>query len=193
MRLLPLFALLIAAMGDVAAAPAADTLRLLHREPLSLLDWGIYQMEVELQSVRRSDKDFIRVYYVPQSQHIRIDAVFLVSQAEVDAISPRATCYVRHHAIKLTLGIIDTDRLNIAPAAEFRLGAKFSHQNSDAYPDSPDASEIGTALLGLVDVHVGISAREDEFPFVQVMRCDGLALSQEVSYHAPTTEDITPR
>lgn len=188
-----LLVVLLAAATTVAAAPAADTLRQLHHEPLSLLDWGIYQMEAEMQSVRRSDKDFIRVYYVPQTQRIRVDAVFLVSQAEVDAISPRSTCFVRHHAIKLTLGIIDTDRLNIAPAAEFRLGSKFSHQNSDAYPDRPDASAVGAALLRMIDVHVGISAREDEFPFVQVMRCNGLALSQDVSYHGPTPEDITPR
>ena len=187
-----LLVVLLAAATTVGAAPAADTLRQLHHEPLSLLDWGIYQMEAEMQSVRRTDKDFIRVYFVPQTQRIRVDAVFLVSQAEVDAISARTTCYVRHHAIKLTLGIIDTDRLNIAPAAEFRLGSKFSHQNSDAYPDSPDADAVGAALLGLIDVHVGISASEDEFPFVQVMRCDGLALSQEVIYHGATSEDITP-
>ena len=186
-----LLAVMIAA--HVVAKPVDDTLHRLHGEQLSLLDLDIYQLEAELQSVRRNDKDFIRAYYAPQSKHNLIDAAFLVSQAEVDAITPRTACYVRHHAIKLTLGIIDTDRLHVAPTAEFRLGSKFSHQNSDAYPDSPDAGAIGAALMGIIDVHVGITTHEDEFPFVQAMRCDGLALSQEVTYHAPTSEDIIPR
>lgn len=122
-----LLAVMIAA--HVVAEPVDDTLHRLHGEQLSLLDLDIYQLEAELQSVRRNDKDFIRAYYAPQSKHNLIDAAFLVSQAEVDAITPRTACYVRH----------------------------------------------------------------DEFPFVQAMRCDGLALSQEVTYHAPTSEDIIPR
>lgn len=190
MKRFPLVTMLLAATASATADSTTETLARLHGEPVSLLDWGIFQLEAELQSVRRNDKDFIRAYYVPQSQRIRVDAVFLVPKEEVDAISARTACYVRHHAIKLTLGIIDTERLTLAPAAEFRLGSKFSHQNPEAYRNAPDVGEVGTALIKIVDVHVGIVTSEDAFPFDQSMRCDGPAYSQEVKYHVPDTEDV---
>ncbi len=163
----------------------------LRAEPLSLFDWGLFMLEDELQSVRRQDADFIRVAYEPSQKRVVVHGVFLVEQAEVDDINARRSCYVRHHAIKLTLGVIDTDRIHIAPAAEFRLGMKFSHHNSDAYPEMPDAAALGADLLQSIYIKVGVVTDVSEFPFAAIMRCEGSVLSQDVKYGGSMLEDIT--
>ena len=186
---------LVLGSGSVAIAAGGDlerTVQALRAEPMSLFDWGLFRLEEELQSVRREDKDFIRVFYNPDDQRIIVDGVFLVEKAELDAINARRTCFVRHHAIKLTLGIIDTDRIHIAPAADFRLGMKFSHHNSEAWPELPDAATIGAALLESIHIRVGIATDAEQFPFLQEMHCEGALLSQDVRYGAPIAADITP-
>ena len=151
-------------------------------EPLSLFDWGLFTLEEELQSVKRNERDFIRTSYQPEKNRILIDGVFFVEENEIEAINARRACYTRHHAIKLTLGIIDTDRINLAPAAEFRMGLKFSHRDNESDPDQPDAEEIGEQLMQMVYIKVGIGSNPDQFPFLQDMRCDGALLSQDVNY-----------
>ena len=82
----------------------------------------------------------------------------------------------------MTLGIIDTDRINLAPAAAFRLGLKFSHRDPGRYPEQPDAEHIGKQLMDMIYIKVGIGSDEEQFPFLQDMRCDGQLLSQDVNY-----------
>lgn len=154
----------------------------LKSEPLNLFDWGLFSLEEELQSVLRNKRDFIRASYDPKGNKIIVDGVFFVDANEIKAINAQRACYKRHHAIKLTLGIIDTDRINLAPAAEFRLGLKFSHRDPDRYPEQPDAEQIGKQLMQMMHIKVGIGSNVDQFPFLQDMRCDGALLSQEVSY-----------
>ncbi|MGR8949528.1 MAG: hypothetical protein ACU84Q_15895 [Gammaproteobacteria bacterium] len=154
----------------------------LKTEPLSLFDWGLFTLEEELQSVLRNKRDFIRTSYDPKENKIIIDGVFFVEVNEIKAINPQRACYKRHHAIKLTLGIIDTDRINLAPAAEFRLGLKFSHRDPDRYPEQPKAEEIGKQLMEMMHIKVGIGSNDEQFPFLQDMRCSGPLLSQDVSY-----------
>ena len=175
-----------AATGNNLAEVVAD----LRGEPMSLFDWGLYQLEAELQSVRRHELDFVRVEYDPERERITVKSVFLVSEDEVKARTAARACYTRHHAIKLTLGVIDTDRIHLSPAAEFRMGTKFSHHNSDAYSELPDAAAIGKTLLDAIDVRVAISTNQSEFPFDQVIRCSGAALSQNVDYSGETMEDM---
>ena len=151
-------------------------------EPLSLFDWGLFSLEEELQSVLRNKRDFIRTSYLPSKNQILIDGVFFVDANEIKAINPRRACYKRHHAIKLTLGIIDTDRINLAPAAEFRLGLKFSHRDPSRYPEQPDAEHIGKQLMDMIYIKVGIGSDDEQFPFLQDMRCEGQLLSQDVNY-----------
>ena len=154
----------------------------LKSEPLTLFDWGLFSLEEELQSVLRNQRDYIRTSYYPAKNQILIDGVFFVEANEIKAINAKRACYKRHHAIKLTLGIIDTDRINLAPAAEFRLGLKFSHRDPDRYPDQPDAEQIGKQLMDMIHIKVGIGSDEEQFPFLQDMRCDGPLLSQDVNY-----------
>ena len=154
----------------------------LKSEPLNLFDWGLFSLEEELQSVLRNKRDFIRASYNPKANKIIIDGVFFVEANEIKAINAERACYKRHHAIKLTLGIIDTDRINLAPAAEFRLGLKFSHRDPDRYPEQPDAEQIGKQLMQMMHIKVGIGSNVDQFPFLQDMRCNGPLLSQDVSY-----------
>ena len=130
----------------------------------------------------RNKRDFIRTSYLPSKNQILIDGVFFVDANEIKAINPRRACYKRHHAIKLTLGIIDTDRINLAPAAEFRLGLKFSHRDPSRYPEQPDAEHIGKQLMDMIYIKVGIGSDDEQFPFLQDMRCEGQLLSQDVNY-----------
>ncbi len=185
-------AVLLACFALQAAATDIRAIeKSLRAEPLSLFDWGLFMLEDELQSVRRHGKDFIRVAYEPAQKRVVVDGVFMVEQAEVDDINAYRACYMRHHAIKLTLGVIDTDRIHIAPAADFRLGMKFSHHNSDAYPDMPDAAALGAGLLESIYVKVSVVTDIDEFPFVVAMRCEGRLLSQDVKYGGSMIEDMT--
>ena len=173
-------------------APEPEVIGALKSEPLTLFDWGLFTLEEELQSVLRNQRDYIRTSYNPAKNQILIDGVFFVEANEIKAINAKRACYKRHHAIKLTLGIIDTDRINLAPAAEFRLGLKFSHRDPDRYPDQPDAERIGEQLMEMIHIKVGIGSDEEQFPFLQDMRCDGPLLSQDVNYgygissHNPT-------
>ncbi|MEX2479316.1 MAG: hypothetical protein WD928_00500 [Gammaproteobacteria bacterium] len=185
-------ALLALLAARPSAADVADTVAALRDEPLSLFDWGLFRLEEDLQSVRRQDQDFIRVFYEPEDQRIVVEGIFLVDKQEIKAVNAQRACFTRHHAIKLTLGVIDTDRIHIAPAADFRLGMKFSHHNSDAWPELPDAAELGAEMLNAVFIKVGIADDPEQFPFLQVMRCDGALLSQEVEYHLPIADDVTP-
>jgi hypothetical protein len=194
------FAITIAALGLSLVTSAEDaprdgldrTVAGLRSEPMSLFDWGLVRLEEELQSVRRQDQDFIRVYYDPAKNRIVVEGVFVVEPAEIEAIDAKRACFVRHHAIKLTLGVIDTDRIHVAPAADFRMGMKFSHHNSDAWPELPDAAKLGTTLLELVEIRVGIVSDPEQFPFIQDMRCAGALLSQHIDYGAPVAADIIP-
>ena len=163
-------------------AAESEVIGALMAEPLSLFDWGLFTLEEELQSVLRNKRDYIRTSYDPGKNQILIDGVFFVEVNEIKAINAERACYKRHHAIKLTLGIIDTDRINLAPAAEFRLGLKFSHRDPDSHPDQPDAEQIGKQLMDMIHIKVGIGSDEEQFPFLQDMRCDGDLLSQDVRY-----------
>lgn len=189
-----ILACILSAMLPVLAASAdmRTAVETLRTEPMSLFDWGVFQLEEELQSVRRNDKDFIRVSYDSAQHRLVVEGVFLIEKAEVDAINAKRACFVRHHAIKLTMGVIDTDRIHLAPAADYRLGMKFSHHNSDAYPDLPDAAALGARMLESVYIKVGIATDIEEYPFVQVMRCEGRLLSQDVVYHGATRQDLLP-
>ncbi len=176
------------AAGVAQAADMKTVVTKLRAEPMSMFDWGLFLVEEELQSVRRKQSDYLRVSYDPASEKILVDAVFLIDRDEADAIGGERACYTRHHAIKLTFGIIDTDRIHIAPAADFRLGMKFSHHNSDAYPELPDAARIGADLMKSIHIKVGVATNPDEFPFDLIARCAGMALSQDVEYN-----NIPPR
>ena len=163
-------------------AAESEVIGALMAEPLTLFDWGLFTLEEELQSVLRNKRDYIRTSYDPGKNQLLIDGVFFVEANEIKAINAERACYKRHHAIKLTLGIIDTDRINLAPAAEFRLGLKFSHRDPDRYPEQPDAEQIGKQLMSMIHIKVGIGSDEEQFPFLQDMRCDGALLSQDVRY-----------
>lgn len=178
-------AAVLLALSTCIPAPARDLDAIvaeLRGEPMTLFDWGVFMVENELQSVRRHEKDYVRVYFDPKKKRLTVDSVFVVSREELASVDPRRACYTRHHAIKLTFGIIDTDRIHLAPAADFRLGMKFSHHNSDAFPDLPDAAALGRELLDAVYIRVGITANLADFPFDQDMRCEGPLMSQEVDY-----------
>lgn len=179
-------AVFVAALCVCLVTPAtADVKALvnnLRNEPMTLFDWGLFLLEEELQAVRRNQSDYLRVTYDKKRELIVVDAVFLVDPEEVKAVSADRACYTRHHAIKLTFGVIDTDKIHIAPASDFRLGTKFSHHNSDDYPELPDAAKIGAELLKSVHIKVGVVTNVDQFPFDLVARCEGLALSQKVDY-----------
>jgi len=48
-------------------------------------------------------------------------------------------------------------------------------------------------LLNAVDIRVGITSNPDEFPFDLLLRCNGMAMSQDVNYGgAPVKELLTP-
>lgn len=177
-----LAALLLAVAGGAGAMDVGDRVAALRAEPLSLFDWGLYQLERELQSVRRDERDFIRALYDAASGRIIVDGTFFVFPEEIAAVNPRRACYTRHHAIKLTLGIIDTDRLHVAPAAAFRFGLKFSHRDPENLPDEPDAEVVGEELMDTVEIRVAVGSDEEQFPFNLDMRCDGRLMSQEVFY-----------
>ena len=164
----------------------------LKREPLSLFDWGLHDLENELQGVRRHERDFVRVQFEPALERIVVDGTFFMEADEVRDLSSKDSCYMRLHALKLMFGIIDTNILNVAPAADFRLGVKFSHRDSDAYPEQPDAAKIGAELLQSVYIRVGVGSRRDEFPFMQDMRCEGELMSQDVHYGPESTQGYLP-
>lgn len=176
---------MLCAAGDVEQRALVNKLK---AEPMSLFDWGLYSLEEELQSVKRNERDYIRAYYDIAKNRIFIEGVFFVDAKEIKAINARRACYTRHHAIKLTLGIIDTDRINLAPAAEFRLGSKFSHTDHEGDTAQPNADAIGKQLMEVAYIKVGIGSNVDQFPFVQDMRCAGDALSQEVTYSDGTVD-----
>lgn len=180
-----------------AAAPVSGDIdalvKNLRSEPMTLFDWGLFLLEEELQSVRRNQSDYLRVLYDVEQKRIVIDAVFLITADEVKAVTADRACYTRHHAIKLTLGVIDTDRIHLAPAADFRLGTKFSHHNSDAYPDLPDAAAVGAELMKTVFIKVAVATDIDNFPFDLLSRCTGLALSQDVEFNGVANKDLLTR
>lgn len=178
--------------GTAAGVELADRVEQLRAEPLSLFDWGLYQLERELQSVRRHERDFIRALYDDSQQRIVVDATFFVYPEEIAAINARRACYTRHHAVKLTLGIIDTDRLHVAPAAAFRFGLKFSHRDPEQMPDEPDAELVGEDLMDAVDIRIAIGSDPEEFPFHIDMRCEGRLMSQEVFYDNSGSNDYLP-
>ncbi len=165
-----------------AGAELAGLVQSLHSEPMTLFYWGLYLLEEELQGVLRNDFDLIRVVYNPESERIAINSVFLVSKEEIKTLTAARACYTRHHAIKLVVGVIDTDRIHLAPAADFRTGAKFSHHNSDAFGELPDAANVGCMLLDALDINVALSETKDELPFNQAIRCSGAAASQAIDY-----------
>jgi len=169
-------------MGQVAAADIRDVVRQLRGEPMSLFDWGMYRLESDLQRVRRDQRDFLRVTYDQGPGKILVDAMFVVLTDEIDAVSARAACYTRHHAIKLMFGVIDTSGLHFAPASDYRLGLKFSHQDPDALDPEPDVAALGRELMEAVSIRVGISSQVMEFPFSPDQRCSGDLMSQEVGY-----------
>jgi hypothetical protein len=180
---------LLATAGVLAAvattAPRADTGALvgqLESEPMSLFDWGIHRIEEELQAVRRHGRDFVRVSYDPATARIIVEGTFFREADEVANMTPRDSCYLRLHALKLNFGVIDTNKLNVAPAADFRLGLKFSHHDPDAYPERPDAAAIGAELLRAIHIKVGVGSKPADFPFLQDMRCEGALMSQDVTY-----------
>ncbi len=176
----------VLACSSNAGAELAGLVQSLRSEPMTLFDWGLYLLEEELQGVLRNDFDFIRAVYNPKSERIAINSVFLVSKEEIKTLTAARACYTRHHAIKLVLGVIDTDRIHLAPAADFRMGAKFSHHNSDAFGELPDAANVGRMLLDALDINVALSETKDEFPFNQTIRCSGAAMSQEIDYSGET-------
>ena len=188
-------AVLLLAIATCVPAPARDLEAIvadLRGEPMTLFDWGVFMVENELQSVRRHEKDYVRVYFDPQRKRLTVDSVFVVSREELSAVNPQRACYTRHHAIKLTLGIIDTDRIHLAPAADFRFGMKFSHHNSDAFPELPDAAALGRELLEAVYIRVGITSNLADFPFDQDMRCEGPLMSQNIDYQHGLDIDAEP-
>ena len=193
-RCAPLFGLILSAYFVTcfaADAPnEAEVVGALKAEPLSLFDWGLFTLEEELQSVMRDKRDYIRTSYDPTRNKIFIDGVFFVQANEIKAINAQRACYTRHHAIKLTLGIIDTDRINLAPAAAYRLGLKFSHRDPERHPEQPDAETIGKQLMDMIHIKVGIGSDEEQFPFLQDMRCDGPLLSQDVNYAKGITDHL---
>ena len=185
--------LLLSLATSSAHADDEDVGRLvdaLRAEPMSLFDWGLFRLEDELQQVRRHQRDFLRVIYRPDVKLIVIDAVFFVEPEEIASVTSEKACYTRHHAIKLLFGVIDTDKIHLAPASDFRLGMKFSHHDSDLFPELPDAGEVGAKLLKRVFVQVGINSNPDKFPFEQEMRCTGYLLEQDVNYGISPEEEL---
>ncbi|MGR8920367.1 MAG: hypothetical protein ACU85V_12160, partial [Gammaproteobacteria bacterium] len=176
--------LALAASAGAAEETIDELVAELQGEPMSLFDWGLHSLEEDLQSVRRNERDFLRVFYEPDQQRIVVDATFLIAPEEVQAVGPKRACYTRHHAIKLSFGVIDTNRIHFAPASDFRLGMKFSHRDSDAYPEMPDAAGVGKRLLDAVFVRVSVATDPDNYPFDLEMRCSGRLVSQEVDYGA---------
>lgn len=187
-----LAALLCACIAGPANADMESLVKELRSEPMTMFDWGLFLLEEELQSVRRKEHDFLRVTYDKTRQRIVVDAVFLIDKEEVAAVTADRACYTRHHAIKLTFGIIDTDKIHIAPASNFRLGSKFSHHNSDDYAELPDAGKIGAELLESVYIKVGVASDVDQFPFDLLARCEGRALSQRVIYNGAGAGETNP-
>jgi len=161
----------------------------LQQQPLSLFDWGMYRLERELQRVRRDDRDFLRVIYQPDKGRILIDASFVVLPTEIASITAKTACYKRHHAIKLLFGVIDTSVINLAPASDYRLGLKFSHQDPETVDQLPDAGAIGRELMKSIYIQAAISSEKMEFPFSPDMRCHGRLMSQEVGYSSPGDEE----
>ena len=133
-----------------------------------------------------NDSDFIRAVDNPESEPIAINSVLLVSQAEIKALTPARACYTRHDMVKLVLGVFDTDRIHLAPGTDFRMGAKFSHHNSDAFSQLPDAANVGRMLLDALDINVTLSGTKDEFSFNPTIRCSGAAKSQAIDYSGET-------
>lgn len=165
----------------------------LRSEPLSLFDWGMFALEEELQRVRRNPLDFVRAQYLPARRQILIDSVFLIEAGEIDHVGAEKACYTRLHAIKLLLGFIDTDKIHRAPAWDFRLGMKFSHRDSDAFPELPDAARVGAALAEAIYLKVGVAEDKAHFPFNQAMHCESRLVDQDVVYRQSTNEDLGPK
>ena len=134
----------------------------------------------------RNDSDFIRAVDNPESEPIAINSIFLVSQAEIKALTAARACYTRHDIVKLVLGVFDTDRIHLAPAADFRMGAKFSHHNSDAFSQLPHAANVGRMLLDALDINVALSETKDEFSFNPTIRCSGAAKNQAIDFSGET-------
>ncbi len=172
------------------AADLAESVARLRHEPMSLFDWGMYQLERDLQRVRRDDRDFLHVVYEPDDERITIDAMFVVLPAEIKAVTAKTACYSRHHAIKLTFGVIDTSAIHLAPASDYRLGLKFSHQDPETLATRPDTAAIGRELMEAIFIRVAISSDKMGFPFSPDMRCAGRLMSQEVDYSAPGTGSL---
>jgi hypothetical protein len=179
-------AMLAIALASVMSA-SADMKSLvsdLRSQPLTMFDWGLHLLEEELQRVRISDSDFLRVSYDPKAERLIVNAVFLIDPSEVEAITAARACYTRLHAIKLLFGIIDTDRIHLAPAADFRLGSKFSRRDSDDYPELPDAAKVGAELLKSIYIRASVGIDPDEYPFNLIEACEGKLLDQEVTYRS---------
>lgn len=179
-------AMLAIALASVmpASADIKSMVSDLRSQPLTMFDWGLHLLEEELQRVRVNDNDFLRVSYDPKTERLNVNAVFLIDPAEVEAVTAARACYTRLHAVKLLLGIIDTDQIHLAPASDFRLGSKFSQRDSDDYPELPDAAKVGAELLKSIYITASIGTDPDEFPFTLVEACEGKLLDQEVTYRS---------
>jgi len=174
---------ILAVLGTaVARAETAVLISRLESEPMSLFDWGLHRIEEDLQAVRRHGRDFVRISYDLEAVRIVVEGTFFREADEVANMTPRDSCYLRLHALKLNFGVIDTNKLNVAPASDFRLGLKFSHHDPDAYPERPDAAAIGAELLQAIHIKVGVGSKPADFPFLQDMRCEGALMSQDVAY-----------
>ena len=179
-------AMLAIALANVmpASADMKSLVSDLRSQPLTMFDWGLHLLEEELQSVRVSDSDFLRVSYDPKAERLIVNAVFLIDPSEVEAITAARASYTRLHAVKLLFGIIDTDRIHLAPAADFRLGSKFSRRDSDDYPELPDAAKVGAELLKSIYITASVGIDPDEYPFNLIEACEGKLLDQEVTYRS---------
>lgn len=177
-----LIAVLCFSWMSLQAAELDSVVKQLRSEPMSMFDWGMYQLERDLQQVRRDDRDFLRVFHSPRKNLLIIDASFVVLPAEIAEVTAKTACYSRLHAIKLILGVIDTSEIHFAPSADYRLGLKFSHQDPDDLELDPSPEQIGQALMSATEIRVAISSEKMEFPFSPDLRCSGELLSQVVRY-----------
>ena len=176
---------LLVLLSSPLAADLPAAVDLLAKERLSMFDWGMYLLERELQQLTVHEREYINVRYDRGRGKFVIKGVFYLDPKERALVSLKRACFARVHAMKRALGVIDTDRIHIAPGADGRIGEKFSHSAvSDS--DLDEADKLGAQLLKLFYVQAKLGADKDWFMFEHDVGCEGDLLSSEVRYTGMT-------
>lgn len=194
--------LLVLILPAVASGEPTETPKYLMSEPMSLMDWGIYQADKKMESFRvlnHLKPDFFSIHYMGGSarydwneNRIVLSGMFEGNGTQDECTEnlrklksafadPAWDAELQREAAEVVVGVLldDANPELQRKAAERVLDVLFSHEAG--YQTKGRPTDVGKQLIHITIIEAHIPIRQIDAPMLEFVTCKSTFKSSEVS------------